>query len=379
MNKIPFNRPFLAGRELDYIRQAVEAGQLSAAGSFTARCEAFLQTTLSAPRALLTTSCTHALELAALLLDLRPDDEIIVPSFTFVSTLTAFTNYGARPRFVDIRPDTLNLDERLVEAAIGPRTRAIVPVHYGGVGCALDDLVAIAMRHRLTLIEDNAHGLFGRYRGRTLGTFGALAAHSFHETKNLTCGEGGALVINDPALVARAEIIREKGTDRAAFLRGEVGRYTWVDRGSSYGLSEILAAFLWAQLEARDRIYALRAAAWRSYDEALRGPALKAGWILPSIPPDCEPTHHLYHVLLPSRADREALTAHLAARQIHAIFHYQPLHLSKMGRAFGGKEGDCPVTESVAEHLLRLPLYNGISSEEQARVIGGLIDFLATR
>jgi dTDP-4-amino-4,6-dideoxygalactose transaminase len=376
MSKIPFNRPFLIGRELEYIRQAVEAGQLSAAGTFTARCEKLLETALAAPRVLLTTSCTHALELAALLLDLEPGDEVIVPSFTFVSTLTAFTNYGARPRFVDVRPDTLNLDEQRVEAAIGPRTRAIVPVHYGGVGCALDELSAIAKRHHLTLIEDNAHGLFGRYRGRTLGTFGALTAHSFHETKNLTCGEGGALAINDPTLVARAEVIREKGTDRAAFLRGEVGRYTWVDRGSSYGLSEILAAFLWAQLEAKAEIYARRAAAWRTYDEALRNPVIDAGWMPPTIPPDCEPTHHLYHLLLPSLADREALVRHLAERQIHAIFHYQPLHLSKMGRGFGGQPGDCPVTESVTDRLLRLPLYNGITADEQARVIDGVITFL---
>ena len=376
LDRIPFNRPFLAGRELEYVRDAIASGQISAGGRFTARCEALLEEALPARRALLTTSCTHALELAALLLGVAPGDEVIVPSFTFVSTANAFVSHGARPVFVDVRRDTLNLDERLVEARLGPRTKAIVPVHYAGVACELDALDALARRRGVPLVEDNAHGLFGRFRGRALGTFGAVATLSFHETKNFTCGEGGALLVNDPALVERAEVLRDKGTDRGRFFRGEVPRYTWVDHGSSWGLSELLAAYLLAQLERREQIWDLRRAAWARYDAALAGWAKGQGLATPTVPDGCEPAYHLYHLVMRTPAEREALIASLRARDILAIFHYQPLHLSKMGRRFGGREGDCPVAEALSERLVRLPLYNGITPDEQGRVIDAVRAFV---
>jgi dTDP-4-amino-4,6-dideoxygalactose transaminase len=371
---IPFNRPSLAGRELDYLRDAVARGHLSGDGHYTRRCHALLEEILGAPRVLLTTSCTHALELAALLLDIRPGDEVIVPAFTFVSTINAFVLRGATPVFVDIRPDTLNLDERQVTARLSPRTRAIVPVHYAGVACAMEPILAAAARSGAAVVEDNAHGLFGLYRGRKLGTFGALSTLSFHETKNVFCGEGGALVVNDPALGERAEILREKGTDRSRFFRGEIDRYTWVDVGSSYLPSDLLAAFLLGQLEEREAIQERRRRIWERYREELSGWAAARCIRLPEVPAECVQPYHLFYLLLPSLAERTALIARLKERGVHAVFHYQPLHLSAMGRRFGGRPGDCPVAESVSDRLLRLPCFSGLTELEQGRVIAALLE-----
>jgi dTDP-4-amino-4,6-dideoxygalactose transaminase len=374
---IPFNRPGLAGDEFRHMAEAVAAGHISGGGPFAERCQAILEGLLGVPKVLLTTSCTHALEMAALLLEVGPGDEVLLPSFTFVSTVNAFVLRGARPRFVDIRPDTLNLDERLLEAAITPRTRLVLPVHYAGVGCEMDAIGALAARHGLAVVEDNAHGLFGRYRGRPLGSFGVLATQSFHETKNIQCGEGGALVIVDPRHVERAEIIREKGTNRARFFRGMVDKYTWVDAGSSYVPSDLLAAYLLAQLEARERIQAARRRIWEYYARHLADWAAARGVGLPAVPAHCEQPWHMFYLILPSLERRQALMAHLRARGILAVFHYQPLHLSEMGRRFGGKEGDCPVTEALSDRLLRLPFYNDLGEAEQARVVDAVTAFPA--
>ena len=372
---IPFNKPYMAGRELAYIADAVSSGQISGDGPYTKRCHAYLEEALGVPKALLTTNCTHALEMAALLLDMQPGDEVIVPSFTFVSTVNAFVLRGAQPVFIDVRPDTLNLDETQLERLITPRTKAVLPVHYAGVGCAMDVISEIAARHGLMIIEDNAHGLFGRYQGQYLGTFGALATQSFHETKNFTCGEGGALLINDPALIERAEIIREKGTNRSRFFRGMVDKYTWVDVGSSYLPSDVLAAWLWAQFEAKDAIQARRQRLWKRYHAELAAWAEMHGVRQPVVPADCEQAYHMYYLLLPSLAARTALIAHLKANGILAVFHYLPLHLSEMGVKYGGQPGDCPVTEDVSERLLRLPFFNGMTEDEQTRVIEALYAF----
>jgi dTDP-4-amino-4,6-dideoxygalactose transaminase len=373
--RIPFNRPALMGNETRYMAETAARGHMSGDGEFTRRCHTFLEDSLGVPRALLTTSCTHALEMAALLLDIQPGDEVIMPSFTFVSTANAFVLRGARPVFVDIRPDTLNLDERLLEAAITRRTRAIVPVHYAGVGCEMDVIMATATRHGLAVVEDNAHGLFGKYRGRFLGTFGALATQSFHETKNFTCGEGGALLVNDPRYIERAEILREKGTNRSRFFRGMVDKYTWVDVGSSYLPSDLLAAFLYGQFEAHEAIQGRRGAIWHTYHDALCGWANEQGVRLPVVPEDCEQPYHMFYLLLPSLAVRTALIDHLKARGILSVFHYLPLHLSDMGRGFGGQPGDCPVTEDVSDRLLRLPFYNDLSEADQAEVIESVLQF----
>jgi len=373
--RIPFNKPCLAGPEFDYMAQALAQGKISGDGAFTRRCHALLEAALGAPRVLLTTSCTHALEMAALLLDTQPGDEVIVPSFTFVSAINAFVLRGARPVFADIRPDTLNLDEGRLEALITPRTRAILAMHYAGVGCDMDRILGVAARRGVPVVEDNAHGLFGKYKGRWLGTFGCLATQSFHETKNFSCGEGGALVINDPRFIERAEILREKGTDRSRFFRGLVDKYTWVDLGSSYLPSDLLAAFLCAQLEAREAIQARRRRIWEFYAGSLAGWAERIGARLPIVPPDCEQTYHLFHVLMPSLAARQALMRRLKERGILSVFHYVPLHLSEMGRRFGGRAGDCPVTEDVSDRLLRLPLYNDLAPAEQAEVVQAVLDF----
>ena len=333
-----------------------------------------LERELGVPKALLTTSCTHALEMAALLLDIQPGDEVIVPSFTFVSTVNAFVLRGARPIFMDIRPDTLNIDETLIERRIGPRTRAIVPVHYAGVGCEMDAILDIAARHGLAVVEDNAHGLFGKYRERFLGTFGSLAALSFHETKNFICGEGGALLINDPRYIERAEILREKGTNRSRFFRGQVDKYTWVDVGSSYVLSDILAAFLLAQLESRTEVHAKRRRVWEFYRDHLWKWAEDRCVRLPVVPPWCSQSYHMFYLLLPSTERRNALISHLKARNILSVFHYVPLHTSEMGQRFGGRPGDCPVTESVSDRLLRLPFYNDLAEDEQMSVVEAILD-----
>src|SRR5437764_4678483 len=370
-----FNRPFLSGKEFEFMRQAVVDGKLSGDGRFTKKCHTLLENELGAGKALLTTSCTHALEMAAILLEIKAGDEVIIPSFTFVSAANAFVLRGATPVFADVRADTLNLDETKLEGLITPRTKAIVVVHYAGVGCEMDAILGIAGRHGIPVVEDNAHGLFGKYKERYLGTMGCLATLSFHETKNFICGEGGALLINDPQYVERAEIIREKGTQRSRFFRGEVDKYTWMDIGSSYLPSELLAAFLYAQLEAREDIQCRRKRIWEYYREHLNGWANERGVQLPSVPTPCEQPYHMFYFVVPSLAERQALIAHLSAREINAVFHYLPLHLSSMGRRFGGKEGDCPVTEEVSDRLLRLPFYNELTEVDQARVVAALEDF----
>jgi dTDP-4-amino-4,6-dideoxygalactose transaminase len=369
---IPFNRPCLTGKELIYVAAAIQKGHMAGDGAFTRRCQALLEEELGVKKALLTTSCTHALEMAALLLDIQPGDEVVVPSFTFVSTVNAFVLRGARPVFADIRPDTLNLDEALLEGLIGPRTRAIVPVHYAGVGCAMDSILEIAARHGVAVVEDNAHGMAARYRGRRLGTFGALATLSFHETKNFICGEGGALLINDPRYVERAEIIREKGTNRSRFFRGQVDKYTWVDVGSSYVLSDVLAAFLLAQLESRAEIQARRRRVWERYHNHLRDWAAAYGVRLPVVPEDCQQAYHMFYMLLPTTEERDALIAHLKRLNILSVFHYVPLHSSDMGVRFGA--GACPVTEDISGRLVRLPFYNDLAEQDQLRVIAGVRD-----
>ena len=374
---IPFNRPGLVGTEQSYIAEAFAAGQTSGDGMFTRRCHALLQEILGAPKVLLTTSCTSALDMSALLLDVGPGDEVIVPSYTFPSTVNAFVLRGARPIFADIRRDTLNLDEALLPSLITSRTKVIVPVHYAGVGCEMDAIGAIARDAGAAVVEDNAHGLFGFYRGRKLGTFGALATQSFHETKNISCGEGGALVINDPSLVERAEIIREKGTDRSRFFRGQIDKYTWVDVGSSYLPSDLLAAVLFAQLEQREAIQAKRRRIWNAYHDGLAAWAGRSGVTQPTVPAHCEQPYHLYYLLLPSLAARQALIAHLKARGIAAVFHYLPLHLSAMGLRSGARPGDCPVTEDVSDRLLRLPLFNELSAGDVDTVIEAINDFMA--
>jgi len=372
---IPFNRSSLEGRELEYIFQTVSIGQIAGDQRFSKSCEQLLERILGVGRALVTTSCTHALEMASLLLDIQPGDEVIAPAFTFVSTANAFVLRGAKPIFCDVRPDTLNIDERRLEMLISPRTKAIVPVHYAGVGCEMDTILEIARRHRVPVIEDNAHGLFGKYKGRWLGTFGCLATQSFHETKNITCGEGGALLINNPSLLQRAEIIREKGTNRAQFFRGQVDKYSWVDIGSSYVMSDVLAAFLFGQLEVWTRIQEKRKFIWERYDRELKDWADRMGVRRPIVPEHCEQPWHMYYLLLTSLDARQALIAHLKSRGILAVFHYLPLHLSAFGRRFGGKAGDCPVTEDVSDRLLRLPFFFSITADEQERVIDAVLKF----
>jgi dTDP-4-amino-4,6-dideoxygalactose transaminase len=366
---IPFNKAALAGREFDYIQDAIQRGQISGDGYYTKKCHTFLEEKLGIAKVLLTTSCTHALEMAALLLNIQPEDEVIIPSFTFVSTVNAFILRGAKPVFADVRPDTLNLDETQLEALISPKTRTIVPVHYAGVGCEMDAILSVAQHFGLSVVEDNAHGLFGTYKHRFLGTFGSLATQSFHETKNFTCGEGGALLINDPQLVERAEILREKGTNRSRFFRGQVDKYTWVDIGSSYLPSDILAAFLYAQFEHYLEIQEARRRIWDSYHIGLAGWAHANQVRQPVIPAHCEHPFHMYYLLLPSLDTRQRLINHLKAKGILSVFHYLPLHLSQMGRRLGGQPGDCPVTEDISDRLLRLPFYNSLSADEQAQVI----------
>ena len=368
MIRIPFNRPFATGDELDYIRGAIATPKFSGDGKFTADCHRILEQSLGIQKALLTTSCTHALEMAALLLNIEPEDEVIVPAFAFPSAANAFVLRGAKPAFADIRADTLNIDESQIEQRITPRTKAIFLVHYAGVGCEMDTIMTIARRHAIAVVEDNAHGLYGRYRGRYLGTLGQLATLSFHETKNFTCGEGGALLINDAQFNERAEILREKGTDRSRFFRGEVDKYTWVDIGSSYLPADLLAAFLCAQLEHRDQIQSMRRKIWETYARELASWAKANGVRLPSIPTECEQSYHMFYLIMPSFKSRQALISHLAGLGILAVFHYLPLHLSPMGLRFGGREGDCPVTEDLADRLLRLPFFTGMSGSELTQV-----------
>jgi len=373
--RVDFNRPVPLGNEYEYIRQAIESGRISGDGGFTKKCHTFLESELGVSKALLTTSCTHALEMSAILLDIKPGDEVIIPDFTFVSTVNAFVLRGAKPIFLDVRADTLNLDESKLEAAITPRTKAIVPVHYAGVGCEMDSIMDIANRHHVAVVEDNAHGLFGKYKGKYLGTFGSLATQSFHETKNFSCGEGGALLINDPFLVERAEIIREKGTNRSRFFRGQVDKYTWVDIGSSYLPSDLLAAFLYAQFEQRERIQSHRKNVWDMYHAGLKDWAEKHGVQLPCIPEDREQAYHMFYMLLPTLDLRQRLIMHLRERGIYSVFHYLPLHLSDMGQGFGYKAGDCPVTERISDQLIRLPFYNDLTGSDQELVMDAIMEF----
>jgi len=370
---IPFNRSSLQGVELDYIAEALRIGQVAGDQKFSRKCQDLLKSVTGCRHALVTTSCTHALEMAALLLDLRDGDEVIIPSFTFVSTANAFVLRGAKPVFCDVRPDTLNLDESKLEALITPRTKAIVPVHYAGVGCEMDAIIEIADRHGVTVIEDNAHGLFGKYKGRWLGTFGQMATQSFHETKNITCGEGGALLVNDSRFEERAEIIREKGTNRARFFRGQVDKYSWVDVGSSYVMSDVLAAFLFGQLEQWENIQAKRKAIWERYDGALNDWAEARGIRRPIVPEHCEQAYHMYYLLMPSLQARTDFIAQLKKQGVNAVFHYLPLNRSEFAlRAMengGWQRTDCPVTEDVSDRLVRLPFFTSMSEEEQRIVI----------
>ncbi|MPZ17089.1 MAG: dTDP-4-amino-4,6-dideoxygalactose transaminase [Luteitalea sp.] len=373
--RIPFNRASFEESEWTAMREAVAGGHISGNGTFTRRCEARLEQQLGAARVLLTTSGTHALEMAAFLLDLGPGDEVILPSFTFVSTANAFVLRGARPIFVDIRDDTLNLDETQLNEVISARTRAIVPVHYGGVGCEMDAIQALARLRGLAIVEDNAHGLFGRYKERALGSFGRFAALSFHETKNVTCGEGGALVVNDESQVNRAEIIREKGTNRAAFFRGDVEKYTWIDVGSSYVMSELLAACLLAQLDRHDASQARRRAVCERYAADLAGWARSNGIRLPFVPSTCSPAFHLFYLRFPNGDSRDRFLAFMWDRGVYCAFHYVPLHTAPMGQHFGGRQGALPVTERASRELVRLPLFASLTEDELELIIEAVLAF----
>jgi dTDP-4-amino-4,6-dideoxygalactose transaminase len=362
---IPFNKPFLSGRELDYIRQAHEAHHLSGDGPFTKRCSEWLRRATGCHAALLTHSCTAALEMAAILAGIRPGDEIIMPSFTFVSTANAFVLRGGVPVFVDIRRDTLNIDESCIEAAITPSTKAIVVVHYAGVACEMDAIQRIAERHGLMLIEDAAQALGARYRGRPLGSFGQLSALSFHETKNVISGEGGALLVNAPQLAARAEIVREKGTNRGAYFRGEVDKYTWVDIGSSFLPSDIIAAFLWAQLEQAEAIMERRQALWTKYHEAFAELDRAGAVRRPIVPRDAAPNAHSYYLLLADLASRQRFIDTLRLQGVNAVFHYVPLHSSPAGSRLGRASGALSVTDWVADRLVRLPLWIGLETQQE--------------
>ncbi len=372
---IDFNKVAILGNELEYVRQTFENNHLSGDGFFTKKCHSYFEETLGVGKALLTTSCTHALEMAAILMDLEEGDEILAPSFTFVSTVNAFLLHGIKPVIVDVRPDTLNLDETLLEEHITERTRAIVPVHYAGVSCEMDTIQRIADKHNLIIVEDNAHGLFSKYKGKNLGTLGTFAAQSFHETKNITSGEGGALFINNPAYIERAEIIREKGTDRSRFFRGMIDKYTWVDVGSSYIPSEILAAVLFAQLEKASLIQQRRKMIWDQYNQHLGNWALKNGFRLPIIPDECEQSYHMFYLLAPNLEVRTRFIKTLRDQDIYSVFHYLPLHLSVMGEKLGGNPGDCPVTEKISDQLVRLPLNNSMTLNEVEQVMDVIMEF----
>ena len=365
---VPFNKPFMTGRELEYIRRAYDNGHLAGQGEFARRSSDWLEERFGCDRALLTHSCTAALEMSAMLADVGPGDEVIMPSFTFVSTANAFVLRGATPVFVDIREDTLNVDERLIEDAITPRTKAIVPVHYAGVSCEMDSIAAIARRHDLKIVEDAAQGIMAGYKNRALGAIGDLGAFSFHETKNIISGEGGSLLVRDEELAQRAEIIREKGTDRGRFFRGEVDKYTWQDVGSSFLPNEITAAFLWAQLEQAQQITSERMAIWRRYHQMLE-PLEHEGLLRrPIVPADCQHNGHMYYVLLAPEIDRQQVLDGLKQNRIGAVFHYVPLHSSPAGRRYGRAHGELAFTTLLSQRLVRLPMWFGLSESQQARV-----------
>jgi dTDP-4-amino-4,6-dideoxygalactose transaminase len=377
METIPFNKPFIAGKELYYIAQAVTMGNLSGDGYFTKKCAQILQERFSVPKVLMTPSCTASLEMAAQLCDVGPGDEVIMPSYTFVSTASAFVRMGATPVFVDIRPDTLNIDETLIEAAITPRTKAICVVHYAGVACEMDVIMEIARRHKLRVVEDAAQGVNSWYNGRALGAIGDLGCYSFHETKNYICGEGGALCINDPELIQRAEIIRDKGTNRQRFFRGEVDKYTWVEVGSSYVPSEICSAFLYGQLEELERISQRRKEIYSTYEQNLRPLQTQGRLILPRIPENCRSNFHLFHVIVKTAGLRDAVLEQMRQDHVRAVFHYVPLHASPKGRELVG-DICLPVTEDLSSRLIRMPFYYNMASEEQQRAIESFVNSLTT-
>ena len=367
--EVPFNKPHITGRELLYITEAKSGYMLAGDGPFTKRCHLWIEEKTGCDKALLTHSCTAALEMAALLLDIQPGDEVIMPSYTFVSTANAFVLRGGVPVFVDIREDTLNLDERLIEAAITARTKAIAPVHYAGVACEMDTILDIAHRHGLRVVEDAAQGVMASYKGRALGSMGDLGAYSFHETKNVICGEGGALLVNDPEMAMRAEIIREKGTDRSRFFRGQVDKYTWQEVGSSFLPGEITAAFLWAQLEEAQLITTQRLKSWDHYHSALA--PLEAQGLLrrPIVPADCQHNAHMYYVLLSPEIDRQAVLDELKRNEIFSVFHYVPLHSSPAGTRYGRTHGSLDITDSLSDRLVRLPLWIGLTKGQQNQVV----------
>lgn len=374
--RLPFNKPYMTGKELFHIAEAHFNNMLAGDGPFTQKCHRWLEEKTGARKALLTHSCTAALEMAALLLEIQPGDEIIMPSYTFVSTANAFVLRGGVPVFVDIREDTLNLDEQLIEAAITPRTKAIVPVHYAGVACEMDTIMDIARRHGLKVVEDAAQGVMSSYKGRALGSIGDLGAFSFHETKNVISGEGGALLVNDPELSIRAEIIREKGTDRSQFFRGEVDKYTWQEMGSSFLPGELIAAFLWAQLEEAQSITNQRLAIWECYHIGLATLEAKGVLRRPVIPEGCQHNAHMYYVLLAPGIDRQAVLSELKRNEINSVFHYVPLHSSPAGQRYGRVHGGLDMTNMQSERLIRLPMWVGLTKELQEKVVSVIAEIV---
>ena len=372
MKKIPYNKPTIIAGELEYIRDAVESGKISGDAKYSRKCQELMEDKFGIARVLLTTSCTSALEMSSLLINLKPGDEVIMPSYTFVSTANAFILRGAIPVFIDIREDTLNIDERLIVKSITDKTRAIIPVHYAGVGCEMDTIMEIAREKQLCVVEDAAQGINASYKGKYLGTIGDLGAFSFHETKNIICGEGGALLINNKALIERAEIIWEKGTNRKKFFRGEIDKYTWIDVGSSYLMSDILAAYLFAQLENLEKIQKKRQIIFEFYYESLRDMQKLGKLKLPVFPANCRPNYHIFYILFPDEKQRNKVLKKLKEAGILAVFHYVPLHLSPMGRIFGYKPGDFPVTEDLSNRIIRLPLYYELTIDEAEFVVSEL-------
>lgn len=375
MIRIPFNKPPFVGSEFDYVRTAVESGRICGDGRFNQKCHAWLKDHTGTAKALLTTSCTHALEMAALLCDIKPGDEVIMPSFTFVSTADAFAMRGAKCVFVDIRPDTMNIDEKLIEAAITPNTRAIVPVHYAGVACEMDEINDIARRHDLFVVEDAAQGMMATYKGRSLGALGNFGCYSFHETKNYSMGEGGALLIRDPKFADRAEIIREKGTNRCQFHRGEVDKYTWVELGSSYLPSELNAAYLYAELEQAGKIFDDRMASWNAYRERLAGLEQRGLIELPKVPEHCRHNAHMFYIKMPDLEGRTKMIAHLVKNEILAVFHYVPLHNAPAGKRFGVFRGEDKFTTAESNRLLRLPMFYGLNRNDLDFVCDKVCEF----
>ncbi|WP_030139981.1 MULTISPECIES: dTDP-4-amino-4,6-dideoxygalactose transaminase [Pseudomonas] len=375
---IHFNRPYMTGKELFYIAEAKFGNMLAGDGAFTKKCHAWLEEQTKCNKALLTHSCTAALEMAALLLNIEPGDEIIMPSYTFVSTANAFVLRGAIPVFVDIREDTLNIDERLIEAAITSKTKAIVPVHYAGVSCEMDFIMELSKKYNLKVVEDAAQGAMSKYKGKALGSIGDLGALSFHETKNVISGEGGALLVNTSKLAHRAEIIREKGTDRSQFFRGEVDKYTWQEVGSSYLPGELIAAFLWAQLEEAQSITDKRISNWNYYNDSLEGFEKKGILRRPIVPESCTHNAHMYYVLLPESIDRQKVLSDLKKNNILSVFHYIPLHSSPAGQRYGRVHDSMKVTIKQSERLIRLPLWVGLSTEQQDKVVDTLHKSLNT-